>query len=1234
MGIGIKNINYSSDYHSYLKSQIERKNDLELGQANYQSYLMTGLSDDEIQAISNKKSAQNFDRYTRCQGELAKELGLDGSLSADKLKRISDLENGIAPETKPFKDTKKRYRNTVKDLSSSHLNQSINGVITKIPLNDDDIKRGFTYFDNKVITFQKSEIKYFELKVSKADYKNGYIIDSNGDKQYFYNVDVTKKELNNHKTSTEITFSVDSTFSYAYQSMNDDDKKRFEQAFFESANFAFESEISNNFLNSKGHHGQVMSYDILHTTNRQGDPFIHIHKNVSNIMKMDDGSYSATELDVIKQKAFHKKVDAIFKAKFVEILQKEFPDLAIESFDQHKDSVKSYDEQRVKDYRVAYDKESLTKIYARSTTTEKVDRVVQQQLKSELERYTKAKEPLNEKRKLGELSDEDYYKKLDILNQQHTNNNDFINSRKNKAEIQKQIKQDKSDESIDDSNERLNNLIQSMNLAESSIDERGIINPNAELGTATDNLIIEKLTQTDPIFAENNFIAEYTLHYGLSGKERAIALLKDCKNDAELIKYTSLVNGKEITQYTSRTLLIKEQQNLSMIHKTINTESNVKIDNIDYEIAKLEQSIGATYVKGQKDLIKSVFGDSNFTLAIGVPGAGKSFAISGATKLAKDKGFKVFGVSPTNKVSRDLASIDGLDSSTIQSFNIQLAKGYIKLDSKSIVFIDESSMVDSRTWNEFLTHTTKAGCKVVMVGDPNQLSSVGAGGLINELIKDKELLSKENSVVVLDEISRQKNDVAKAIAMNTSLSKLYKDKNFDEIAKVKASGDHIKKAFELMEQNNLVKSKYQNQNEKLQGLVSDYMSNSNVAKEKLILCSTNQSVELINNAIQTARKNKGEISSIGINNGVKDFYVGDRIVMLDNKKDKKPYNPDYDKVLWNNFIKTDAQKRNYKIHKTSPFMTDARYKELQKQAFEEYKAKHYEKIENNQKLKFEQTEEYKEIFNEFLQTHDETKFKELYEIRYEIYKQNNELPVDQGYSNGDIGTIKEIINGKAVVAFDNGDIRTIEINEKVDLSYALTVHKSQGMTVNDTLLWMESSPVSNQHLTNVALTRNRHNVKAYSTEQEYEQVKTEYARQDNKVSLIQLGKETGIIKDEIVKEPEIKVAEPERLILTVDASYIEKANSKLDKLVKPKPKYQEVIDPKFAEIAVKPVLKIEPKPMPDFLKAQRAQEYQQAEIARKTEINRLAEIAKQAELKRQSTISKSKKKQKGLSLGM
>ena len=536
MGLGVKNINLGAQYHDYLKRQVEELGDTQHRIAQdklddvmrHKNYNLQGMTETEIRkqetqysaqklVLTQKKQQDNLNRFTRCSGELAKEYGLDGALSSEKLHTIANLEMGIDPRTAPFVKVIKQKVHTIKDESTAHILDKENG--RNIYLTQSDLKKGIVVNElGKEIKFEKKDVQHYDIKLSKFDLENGYTKNINSEKIYFTNKNVKTVEIEQRKTATELTFSVDNTFSYRYQMMNDDQKKEFEKIFFESADKAFNDEIGNHFKNSKDENGKLIVYDVMHTDNRDGLPFIHIHKDVSNVMKMPDGSISATELDAIKQKGFHQKVDAIFKADFIERFQNSFPDIAIETYDKEKKSVVDFDKQRVKDYRIAFDQESLDKIKRNSTTPEKIEQVVKEQLKDERNRFDKAISDIEQSKKDGIIDQNKYYKTLSNAYQEHTNKDKYINSSKNKAIIQGNIKNKKTDESLDNKTQRLDDYVLSLGLKEKTESENiGIVHPEQILDHINDNVIIGKLTSTNATFTENELITEYVNHYGLAG---------------------------------------------------------------------------------------------------------------------------------------------------------------------------------------------------------------------------------------------------------------------------------------------------------------------------------------------------------------------------------------------------------------------------------------------------------------------------------------------------------------------------------------------------------------------------------------------------------------------------------------------------------------------------------------------------------------------------------------------
>ncbi|MDR5650723.1 hypothetical protein, partial [Staphylococcus nepalensis] len=81
-------------------------------------------------------------------------------------------------------------------------------------------------------------------------------------------------------------------------------------------------------------------------------------------------------------------------------------------------------------------------------------------------------------------------------------------------------------------------------------------------------------------------------------------------------------------------------------------------------------------------------------------------------------------------------------------------------------------------------------------------------------------------------------------------------------------------------------------------------------------------------------------------------------------------------------------------------------------------------------------------------------------------------------------------NSELIVRFDSGEIKTVDTNEtRINLGYAMTVHKSQGITKSRTIHVGEETQLNNAQLFNVAATRHTHHYDFYSVESEYEAVK-------------------------------------------------------------------------------------------------------------------------------------------------
>lgn len=192
--------------------------------------------------------------------------------------------------------------------------------------------------------------------------------------------------------------------------------------------------------------------------------------------------------------------------------------------------------------------------------------------------------------------------------------------------------------------------------------------------------------------------------------------------------------------------------------RLIQSENSKKIKKFSAELKKIEKDTDLELSDKQKEAIQLV-NENNVCIITGGPGTGKTTIIKIIIDLYEKEGKKVVLCAPTGRAAKRMSEATGKQAKTlhrlleigkieeegsIQSIDYDVAP----LDA-DVVIIDEVSMVDIFLMNYLLKAIYK-GTKVVLVGDADQLPSVGPGSLLEDLIKSGKI-----STVHLDKIFRQ-----------------------------------------------------------------------------------------------------------------------------------------------------------------------------------------------------------------------------------------------------------------------------------------------------------------------------------------------------------------------------------------------------------------------------------------------------------------------------------------------
>ena len=211
-------------------------------------------------------------------------------------------------------------------------------------------------------------------------------------------------------------------------------------------------------------------------------------------------------------------------------------------------------------------------------------------------------------------------------------------------------------------------------------------------------------------------------------------------------------------EYVFLEQLYKAETKIAERLLTLRDCDNVKfIKNFEAEIKKHEEKIDIELSEKQFEAVKQI-NENNVCIITGGPGTGKTTIIKCVLELYKSHKKKVVLCAPTGRAAKRMSETTGEDAKTIHRL-LEIGKfeedklGSIDTDvspiDADVLVVDEMSMVDVFLMN-YLVKALFLGTKIIFVGDPNQLPSVGPGSILKDLID-----SGEFATVHLDKIFRQ-----------------------------------------------------------------------------------------------------------------------------------------------------------------------------------------------------------------------------------------------------------------------------------------------------------------------------------------------------------------------------------------------------------------------------------------------------------------------------------------------
>jgi len=393
--------------------------------------------------------------------------------------------------------------------------------------------------------------------------------------------------------------------------------------------------------------------------------------------------------------------------------------------------------------------------------------------------------------------------------------------------------------------------------AERVEDHARIARENSEKIIARPEIALDAITRSQATFTPRD-LAQFAFRHS-DGKEQFDQVMGAVRSSPELVALGK--DGRGEDRFTSRGM-IETEQRLERVADRLADRSGHGLPAMEQSLRSTAGSEGLVLGSQQEAALAHITGSKDIAIVVGYAGTGKSAMLGVARDEWERAGYQVRGAALSGIATEGLEGGSGIASRTIASLEYQWEQGRELLGPRDVLVIDEAGMIGTRQMEGVLSEAERAGAKVVLVGDAEQLQAIEAGAAFRAL-------AERHGAAEISEVRRQREDwqrdATRALATGRTGEAIHA---YDGHGMVHAAETRLAARSDLV----------------------DHWDAQRVAdpdQTRIILTHTNAEVRDLNLAARDRLRDAGELGDdvrVSAERGAREFATGDRIMFLKNER--------------------------------------------------------------------------------------------------------------------------------------------------------------------------------------------------------------------------------------------------------------------------------------------------------------------------------------------------------------